>query len=411
MKLINFDYLKYLIVFLPFSIALGRFTTDVTVILIGLFFIIYTYIQKIKIPFIYFFVFTILFYIYILTRSIFSSELAYSLHSSLFYFRFIFYAYGIYLILNKYHDVKKKLFISFILIYLFLIFDSYLQYFYGKNILSYEFDGTRVTSIFDEKILGSYIVRTSPIFIFLLVNIYNLRMNINNKLFYVFIFLLTLLDSLILISGERTAFALLIIFNLFIMIVCSKNIQKLFLYKNLISIFIFTLILFVFNDVKNRVVDETISSISSDDQFYIFSPEYDGIYKSSINVFNQNPLFGHGPRLYNKVCNKYDYMICGSHSHNSYLQLLSETGLIGFIFLFSIFLYISYNLLKLFLQRNYFKKLTNYHDEKVILLSLIFINIFPFSANGNFFGNWISAMYFLPIGFYFYISSKHEKNH
>ena len=86
MKLINFDYLKYLIVFLPFSIALGRFTTDVTVILIGLFFIIHTYIQKIKIPFIYFFVFTILFYIYILIRSILSSELAYSLHSSLFYF-------------------------------------------------------------------------------------------------------------------------------------------------------------------------------------------------------------------------------------------------------------------------------------------------------------------------------------
>ena len=35
-----------------------------------------------------------------------------------------------------------------------------------------------------------------------------------------------------------------------------------------------------------------------------------------------------------------------------------------------------------------------------ILSILIFINLFPFVPTGSFFNNWMSIMYFLPLGFF-----------
>ena len=211
------------------------------------------------------------------------------------------------------------------------------------------------------------------------------------------------------LSGERTAFALLIIFNLLVLFITSKELQKIFFLKFVISFFIIIIFLGLSSNVKNRIYDETISSISDDDRYYIFSEEYDGIYKSSLEVFKLNPLFGHGTKMYNKICNQLNIKICGSHSHNSYLQLLSETGIIGFFFLFIFFIFVSWQIFILFKLRYFSFRLNNFHDLKAVILLLMFINFFPISSNGNFFGNWISAIYYLPIGFYLFIMKENEK--
>ena len=38
----------------------------------------------------------------------------------------------------------------------------------------------------------------------------------------------------------------------------------------------------------------------------------------------------------------------------------------------------------------------------IILLSSLFMNLWPFIPTGNFFNNWLSVMYFFPIGFILY---------
>ena len=67
-------------------------------------------------------------------------------------------------------DIKllKKIFYSLIIIFVILIFDGFLQYFTGKNILGWDlkYPVPRVSSLFgDELILGSYVARMLPLFI------------------------------------------------------------------------------------------------------------------------------------------------------------------------------------------------------------------------------------------------------
>ena len=57
-------------------------------------------------------------------------------------------------------------------------------------------------------------------------------------------------------------------------------------------------------------------------------------------MFFDKPLIGHGPKMFRKLCNDKNfkeivvkksgeqYYGCSSHPHNTYIQLLAETGLI-----------------------------------------------------------------------------------
>ena len=61
------------------------------------------------------------------------------------------------------------------------------------------------------------------------------------------------------------------------------------------------------------------------------------IMQLSIKIFKDNKIFGAGPKSYRELCKetKYSYgkYSCTTHSHNYYIQLLAETGILGFAFL------------------------------------------------------------------------------
>ena len=95
---------------------------------------------------------------------------------------------------------------------------------------------------------------------------------------------------------------------------------------------------------------------------------------------------------------------CSSHPHNSYFQLLSETGLFGFLFVFSIFLYVMYLSIIQFLvsytpliKTKTYKK---FDDFQICLIACFLLTLFPFLPTQNFFNNWINIIYFLPVGFF-----------
>ena len=145
--------------------------------------------------------------------------------------------------------------------------------------------------------------------------------------------------------------------------------------------------------------------IKSSNEPVIFSVVHDNHIKTAYNMFKDQPIFGHGPKMFRVICKDEKYAVgkfpCSSHPHNFYIQLLAETGIIGFLFLFSALSYVIYKALRQF-KSIVFKQKRPLSDYQVCLLAGILITVWPFSPNGNFFNNWISITSFYYIGIYLY---------
>jgi hypothetical protein len=96
---------------------------------------------------------------------------------------------------------------------------------------------------------------------------------------------------------------------------------------------------------------------------------------------------------------------CNTHPHNIYLQFLSELGIIGFFIFVFILLYIIYNLLKLTIE-NLKNNLSSDKKSKAIILVGALSAMLPFLPSGNYFGNWLLIITYLPIGLYISLSNK-----
>jgi hypothetical protein len=73
---------------------------------------------------------------------------------------------------------------------------------------------------------------------------------------------------------------------------------------------------------------------------------------------------------------------------------------VGFLFFFIILIYLlKYLLIELI--KIFFKKNFLLEDEyKTSLVIALFINLWPFITTGNFFNNYLSFYYYLPVGFF-----------
>ncbi len=296
-----------------------------------------------------------------------------------------------------------------IIFFYFLIFafsilfiDGLYSIIFKKNILGYDYDGVRLSSFFrDEKILGSYISRLYPILVFLIL--YN---NIKNK--NILISIVTFISLiLVVLSGERTAIFIFFGFSI-LSLIFVKNLKKLFLINMIVSILIFVFILFIYDPIFERFINTTINGFTPQDgQFLIFSNNHQSHYLTSLMIFLDNPLLGVGPKMFREVCQYNQYIIydgCSTHPHNIYMQLLSETGIIGTLPFVIFFLFVTTKLIS-FMFKNYKHSIANID----IIYLIIFLNFFPVMPSGNFFNNWINIVYFIPVGFLLFSIENHKK--
>jgi O-antigen ligase len=226
---------------------------------------------------------------------------------------------------------------------------------------------------------------------------------------YFMIFFFTLLTGLVLISGERAAFFLYVLSFIFI-IFFIKGCIKLRILLSVSSLVVIIIIFSSFDQVKNRMLSDPTSTITKS----TFTSAHASLIRTAYNMFLDKALVGHGPKMFRVICKDEKYKLgeylCSTHPHNFYAQLLAETGIIGFSFLFSGFAYVLYCAYRQFKsivlrQRGY---LTNY---QVCLLAGILITVWPITTNGNFFHNWLMIVYSLPVGFYLHsIYGKNRKN-
>ena len=112
----------------------------------------------------YFYIFLI-FWIYLVINSLLNNINPDSLKISFSYIRFGLFVFAAAELIKKNEKLIIYFFYCLLFCFCILIFDGFLQYFSGKNLMGIEiYDDGRISSLFgDELILGSYISRLWPI--------------------------------------------------------------------------------------------------------------------------------------------------------------------------------------------------------------------------------------------------------
>lgn len=404
------------IVLIPLLLITGPFLPDLIIVILALTYLIknirdknFYDLNKIKTAKILF-----IFWLWIIFISFFSDYVYISLKSSIPYLRFLLFSLFFYLVLKKYNKkILQNIFMLLTLIYVTLFCDTLLQFFSGKNIFGFVAQYPRMSSFFDEElILGSFSIRFYPFWLALFfISLNNQRGFLN---LFIFFIVTTMVILLVILSGERTS-----VFFIFLILSCLlifiKNFHKIKIFILINSMIIFAVVLFTDNIFKKRLIDDTIKDFNVSKnitEINLFSETYQSHYYSAIKIFKDNWFIGSGPNSFRKKCQEKKYYIneksCSTHPHNIYVQLAAETGIFGLLFLILIFLNI---ILKLFssLLKSSDKVNSNFHNAKIALLVSFLISTFPFIPSGNFFNNWISAVYYYPLGLYFWISNFESK--
>lgn len=400
-KIINFNF--HLILFFPVALISGPLISDSIVVLSCLLFFYYNklYYDKIfqnKLIFM-----LCLLWIVSMISSTFSDDFFYSIKSSLFYIRVIIFSLAVYVILKIKEKKLFKLFNILFLLFLVLFIDSIFQRYFGYNLIGIHLsNNVRVSSFFgDELILGSYLVKLYPILIALVYLIKSTRF----LLYFFLISIITLIS--VFLSAEKTALAIFSIEFFILNFLINKKLKiKILLFFTLILLFFF--MLFSFPVIKNRIYDQLVSN--SENFKHIYTKTHSDHYIAGYKIFIDHPTIGIGPKMFRNFCNKPEYIVsevsCSTHPHNYSIQLLAETGLLGFMVFFLFYLILLNNFGKLILQN----KNNKYKFPVYCLLLLNLINFMPLFPSGNFYNNWVSIFYSFSLGIYLYFNEKYEEN-
>ena len=188
-------------------------------------------------------------------------------YSPLFFFRFILFSISIVYIFNLLTKDNSKLKTFFLdIFFLFLaaiIVDSLIQFILGKNLFGYEIINNRISSFLGEElILGSFLVRTLPFLIFLII-LFNYELTSRKRYFIIFF---SFYFFSIYLSAERTSFVMMMIF-ISLLIIFIKRFRKI-LYFSTFFLIILILLTSIFDlgksNPSNRLFYKTFNQLTNE---------------------------------------------------------------------------------------------------------------------------------------------------
>ena len=127
------------------------------------------------------------------------------------------------------------------------------------------------------------------------------------------------------------------------------------------------------------------------------------LYITSIDLFKDSPFFGRGIKSFRNTCREKWHLpnrSCQLHPHHTYLEILNDTGIVGFAI-------IIFTILTLFIKN--FNRYYKNNKKKIKNLDLVFYAVFisllieflPFRSHGSFFSTSSASYIFLLIGIFY----------
>ncbi len=425
-RLNNFFLILFFLI--PLSLITGPAIPDITITFTGVFGLTWLFIIKKRYDLFNdsFINISLLFWLGLIFISFFAFNKEKSFQDSIIYLRFLFIPICCYYIFFKDEKNLKYLLLIILVLVLFVLIDTLFQFFnydtingFGRDLLGFKSNWYgRLTGPFgDELVPGSYVSKFGLVgYVYLLLN---------NRLKYKILLnssYLSLILIICFVSGERMAFATFLL-AMSLLLFLLKNYRKEIL---LAIIFGLTIIFFIYkfhpfyNDFEVIESNEYHQGLKIEKKFEckdnknetctkiiniqpsflkiisnFSTTAYGEIYYLSYKMFRDNPITGIGISNFKSLCIKnenykklmvnYD---CASHPHNTYLQWLTEGGIIIF-FLFIIYLFF---ITKKIIRNNGSK------DFKIISIVLLIILFWPIMSTGSLIKNWYGIFVYFIIG-------------
>ena len=378
----------YLLIFFPIFLILGN-------LFINFFYIAFTLLAILNLKKSQKFYKSHIFYLLILFLIYLSINLFFSINFNNSFLRFIKFILIIFFIIEFQNLIQnkdlsfEKILSYWMLVFFIVSFDIIFEFIVGFNILGfYTSMPGRIASFFgDELVVGGF---------FHFISLLILAFFINRKCSSPIILLLSVIIILISFTiGERANFIKLFLsIFLFLFFILKTGFFK----KVGISSFIFVLLsIFVLTNenIKYRYYDQ-IKIIYSMDGFnkYFKESQYGAHQDTAYKIFKNNKFFGVGLKNFREESKKEIYKNDefkktntrqATHPHQLHLELLSETGLLGYLTFFMLILYSIYYSIK-----NY---LINKNIYQFASILFIFSNLIPIIPSGSIFSTFYGGIF------------------
>ncbi len=447
----NFSYKHYisnfLLCFIPISFILGNLALNLNIILIILFSIFIFINEKNDFNIVFFDKIILLFFLYIFFVGIFKNYESFLFFKnseiiikSISYFRYLLLYFAVRILVGKTLMNLKIFFYTCSLCLIFVSLDIIYQYNFGKDIFGFEGVSRRLSGPFGKELIaGGYLQRFS-FFVFFLFFTINILKNSQLKIKVLLFCIISILISLgMIFAGNRIPFLMFFITTILISLIYREE-RVYFIFLFLISA---TLLIFLVNSnleikkhytgfqtivlnslkpfsedkiINDKIIDEIIidkvevdknkkktpgtiysyTIVHNGKNYFLANTYYKEIY-SGFLTWNANKFFGGGIKSFRFNCPKV-FVNCNNHPHNYYIEILSDLGLIGFLFILYIFAYVFYK---------------GISKKNIILYPFLIqfaAEVFPIKTSGSFFTTTNSVYIFLLISIIISVSFKKDLN-
>ena len=387
---------------IPISFILGNLFINLNVILVDLFFLIICFRNKnwnwLKEKM---FILIFLFYVYLVCNSFFSIQNPvgdiFSVNRSLGFLRYIILIFAVEHLMFK-NNRFEPIFISWSFVTLVVLIDILFEFIFGFNIVGNTSPNSlRIVSFFvDELVVGSLILLFGYLSAIFLLD----KLKDSYKTKIISNIILISIPIIIFLTGERSnfikstiLFSILIFFIKDFLLIINK--AKLFI------VFLIIIISFLF---LNQNLMTTYSSFfkriarvqSVDLISKLENIQYIAHYDTAIKIFKNYPISGIGSRNFRYECAnpryhneklKMNSHRCATHPHQIHFELLSEHGIIGYLFIIIFIFNFLFNNFKVFLLKKNLLHLST--------LLYIFVTMIPILPSGSLFSTFNASLFWL----------------
>ena len=385
-------FLDILFYIIPFSILIGTFVLNLFSAIVSILFIFLLITKKIIINIKHINIIYVIFFLFILINNFNSINIEVSIKSSLGLIKSFFVILALYYCLSKSKKFKNSFFLIIFGVYLFVLLDTCIQNFFEKDLFGFEVgysNGRRLSGPFgDEFVVGAYLSK-----LFFLISLFLIIFK-QGRYFYLLMFISF---PIVILSNERSASIMFLSGILIYFLFCKINLKKKLF--SFFAIIVFLISIFTANEnLRSHFISVPIK--------YFKDNHHKAHFLAAIEIFKDHPLSGTGMRTFRIECQKEKYALidtkyfdkrCTTHPHNIYLEILSETGLIGFAIIFVVNLYVLVSLIKLFFK----EKDPNLKWQSLLIFCNFFILFWPLQTTGAFFSSYNSIFYVFFYGVFF----------